>query len=211
MTIHEYAVAAGYVGSVLGVVMVVPQIARVARHPSLPGVSALSWSLTTISCLGWMTYGIRTRALPQIPGNVLLIVGAVSVVLLIDAGTARGRRATLLAGACAAQLVMVWMIPASDVGYYASLIGLFSSLPQLYDSFGNWRARRDSSVSVSTWILRIASQICWLLYAIGTVEVPVGIAAGVALSTAIALVTLELAARSAAAAQSVSSPFAEAA
>jgi hypothetical protein len=59
--------------------------------------------------------------------------------------------------------------------------------------------------------LRIASQICWIVYAIGTVDVPVGVAAGVALSSAIALVTLELAARSAAAAQSLSSAFAEAA
>lgn len=211
MAVNEYAVAAGYVGSALGVVMVVPQITRVARHPSLPGVSALSWSMTTISCLGWMTYGFRTGALPQIPGNVLLILGAVSVVLLIDAGTARGRRATLLAGACTVQLAIVWTIPANDAGYYASLIGLFSSLPQLHDSIGNWRARRDSGVSVSTWSLRIASQICWIVYAIGTVDVPVGVAAGVALSTAIALVTLELAARSAAAAQSLSSAFAEAA
>jgi uncharacterized protein with PQ loop repeat len=213
VSIHEYAVASGYLGSALGVVMVVPQITRVARHPSLPGVSPLSWAVTAISCLGWMTYGIRVGEVPQIPGNLLLIAGAITVVVLVNLHTGHARRTMLLAGACVTQLAIVWTMPARDVGYYAFSIGLFSTLPQLYDSVGNWRARRNSGVSVSTWSVRIGSQICWLFYAVGTFDVAVALSACVGLSTAIALVCLEMAARSAAAdARPVVSPvFAEAA
>jgi uncharacterized protein with PQ loop repeat len=183
------------VGAALGVAMVVPQIVRIVRHPSLPGVSPMSWALTTLACLSWMTFGIRTGATPQVPGNVLLVSGAIAVVLLANAPMARHRRGLLLAAGAAALVGVAWVIPAHTVGYFAFGVGLFSVWPQLYDSIGNWRARVSSGVSVSAWGLRIASQMCWLAYAIGTDDVPVGIAATVTLSTAIATVALEVAAR----------------
>lgn len=203
MTINEFAVGLGYLGSALGVAMVVPQIVRIVRHPSLPGVSPLSWALTSMACLGWMTYGFRMGATPQIPGNVLLVSGALAVVLLVNGTIPRGRRALLLASAAAALLAIVWLIPADSVGYFAFTVGLFASWPQLYDSIGNWRARLNSGVSVSTWNLRIASQVCWLTYAVGTSDLAVGISACVALSTAAAMVALELMARAASPATAV--------
>ena len=72
MSAHALAVGLGYTGATLGVAMVVPQIVRIVRHPSLTGVSPLSWALSTFACLAWLTYGLRTSATPQIPGNVLL-------------------------------------------------------------------------------------------------------------------------------------------
>ena len=97
MTTHEIAFGFGYLGASLGVAMVVPQIVRIVRHPSLPGVSPISWALTVFGCLLWFTYGLRSGALPQIPGNVLLVGGAVAVVLLMKSSTSRTRRAMLLA------------------------------------------------------------------------------------------------------------------
>ncbi len=200
MTIHELAVGLGYLGAAFGVIMVVPQIARIVRHPSLPGVSPLSWALTSVACLGWLVYGIRTDAAPQIPGNVLLVSGAVVVVLLVNTATPRSRRALLLGAASAALLALTLVIPADSVGYIAFGIGLFSAIPQLFDSIGNWRAHVYSGVSVSTWALRIGSQACWLLYAVGTLDVVVGISACVNFSMAVAMVALELSARSTSAA-----------
>jgi uncharacterized protein with PQ loop repeat len=196
VTIHEFALGLGYLGAALGVIMVVPQIARIVRHPSLPGVSPLSWALTSVACLGWLIYGIRTDAAPQIPGNVLLVSGAIAVVLLVNVPTPRRRRTLLLGAACAAVVAVTLVIPADSVGYFAFGIGLFSGIPQLVDSIGNWRARITSGVSVSTWALRIGSQACWLAYAVGTSDVAVGISACVMLSNAVAMVVLELTARS---------------
>jgi uncharacterized protein with PQ loop repeat len=195
MTTHEIAFGFGYLGAALGVAMVVPQIVRIVRHPSLPGVSPISWALTAIGCLLWMTYGLRSGALPQIPGNVLLVGGAVAVVLLVKSPTSRARRAVLLALGAGVLEATVWVIPPQGVGYLAFAIGTVSTWPQLYDSVGNWRAHINSGVSLSTWGLRIASQVCWLSYAVGTSDLPVGIGATVALLTGVAMVALETAAR----------------
>lgn len=195
MTTHEIAFGFGYLGAALGVAMVVPQIVRIVRHPSLPGVSPASWSLLIFACLLWMTYGLRSGALPQIPGNVLLVSGAVAVVLLIKSPTSRARRGLLLALGAGLLEVTAWVIPPESIGYLAFAIGTISTWPQLYDSVGNWRAHINSGVSLSTWGLRIASQVCWLTYAVGTSDLPVGVGAAVALLTGIAMVALETAAR----------------
>ena len=83
MDLRTFAEGLGYFGSVLGVAMVVPQIVRTYRNRTLPGVSAMSWALTSISCFTWLLYGIRAAEPPQIPGNVLLVSGAVVVVLSV--------------------------------------------------------------------------------------------------------------------------------
>ena len=81
------------------------------------------------------------------------------------------------------------------VGYLAFSIGLFSSWPQLYDSFATWRAGNVSAVSLPTWSLRMSAQACWLAYAVLALDVPVLISAVVTLSSALALVVLEASTR----------------
>jgi uncharacterized protein with PQ loop repeat len=196
VTEHGLAIAFGYLGSVFGVVMVVPQIVRVLRHPSLSGVSPVSWSLTALGCMAWFTYGIRTQAMPQLPGNALLITGAAVVVLLVPARLSRPRRALVLAACAAVVLTAAWTVPAHTAGYVGFSIGLSATLPQLYDSVGSWRAGITSGVSVSTWTLRIASQVCWLAYAFGTSDLPVAISASLGMVCAVILVALEASARS---------------
>jgi uncharacterized protein with PQ loop repeat len=195
MTTHEIGFGFGYLGAALGVAMVVPQIVRIVRHPSLPGVSPISWALTVFGCLLWFTYGLRSRALPQIPGNVLLICGAVAVVLLVKSPTPRARRALLLVLGGGLIELTAWVLPPEGVGYLAFAVGTVSTWPQVYDSIGNWRGHINSGVSLSTWTLRIASQVCWLAYALGTSDVPVGVGACVAGLTGVAMVALETAAR----------------
>lgn len=195
MTTHEIAFGFGYLGAALGVAMVVPQIVRIVRHPSLPGVSPISWALTVFGCLLWFTYGLRSGALPQLPGNLLLICGAIAVELLMKSPTSRARRGLLLALGAGLLEATASVTPTQGVGYLAFGIGTISTWPQLYDSVGNWRAHINSGVSLSTWGLRIASQVCWLAYAVGTSDLPVGIGACVAGLTGIAMVALESAAR----------------
>jgi len=194
---HELANMAGYLGSTFGVVMVVPQVARIARHPRLPGVSAISWSVTAIACLSWLIYGIRTNSPPQIPGNILLVTGATLVVLMVPVSLARSRRALSLGGVAAVVVAASCALPAHMVGYLAFSIGLFSSLPQVAESIANYRTRTTSGVSMTTWLLRMASQFCWLAYAFGVLDLPVMISACVNIAGASTLIALEYAARTA--------------
>jgi uncharacterized protein with PQ loop repeat len=195
MTTHEIAFGFGYLGAALGVAMVVPQITRIVRHPSLPGVSPISWALTAFGCLLWLTYGIRSGALPQVPGNLLLICGAVVVTLLVKSPTSRARRAVRLALGAGLLEATALVIPPQAVGYLAFAVGTVSTWPQLYDSVGNWRAHLNSGVSLSTWGLRIASQVCWLTYAVGSSDIPVAVGAVVAGLTGVTMIALESAAR----------------
>ncbi len=196
MSLHDVVIALGYIGATLGVAMVVPQIVRIVRHPSLPGVSPLSWALLMFGCLAWLTYGIRIGATPQIPGNILLAGGAIACVLLIHSPMPRGRRGALLLVGAAVLLVTVWVIPTQSVGYLATAIGLSSMWPQLFDTVGNYRAHITSAVSLPTYGMRMASQVCWLVYGVGTHDTPVYVGASLALTIASTTMALEALARS---------------
>jgi uncharacterized protein with PQ loop repeat len=181
-----------YFGATLGVAMVVPQIIRTVRHPALAGVSPVAWGLTALACSTWLTYGLRTATIPQVPGNVLLVSGAVAVVLLVPSAWTRRRRAVVLAALWSVVMVLAWTMPVGWVGYFALLVGLFSSWPQVYDSVAGLRAGEgESGVSLATWSIKVVSQSSWLVYALATGQVAVTIAASFALSTALALVVVE--------------------
>ena len=191
MSVHTLALSLAYIGATLGVSMVVPQILRTLRHPTLTGVSAVSWGLTALACLTWLSYGIRTAQIPQIPGNVLLVSGAVTIVLLVPSPLSRSRRALALVLAASVLLAVSFSVPARSVGYLAIGVGLVSAWPQVYDSLAGWRSGAESGVSIATWSLKVTSQVCWLSYALLAGDVPVAIAASVALTTAVSLVSLE--------------------
>jgi uncharacterized protein with PQ loop repeat len=189
--VDTVALCLAYLGATLGVAMVVPQLLRTVRHPRLEGVSPVAWGLTAVACLTWLTYGVRTATVPQIPGNVLLVSGAVAIVLLVPSQTSRRRRALVLAGAALAIVLLAFSVPAPFVGYLALGVGLVSAWPQVFDSFARWRAGGESGVSITTWSIKVVSQTCWLVYAVVTTQIPVVISAGVALTAALALVGLE--------------------
>jgi uncharacterized protein with PQ loop repeat len=181
-----------YLGAVLGVAMVVPQVVRTVRHPALSGVSPVAWSLTVLACSTWLTYGVRTRTIPQIPGNVLLVSGAVAIVLLVPSVWSRRRRALVLGALWSLVMLLAWTMPPGWVGYFALVVGLLSSWPQVYDSVAGLRAGTgESGVSITTWSIKVVSQTSWLVYAVATGQVAVTISATVALSTALLLVTVE--------------------
>ncbi len=195
VSLHHLALLVGFVGAGLGVTMVVPQLLRIVRHPQLPGISAGAWSLTGMACLTWLIYGVRTGSVPQVPGNLLLVSGAAAIVLLVPGRLSRRHRGLSLIGVGAALATLALLLPARADGYLAFGIALVSTWPQVFESVATWRARRTSGVSISTWALRIASQVCWFGYAVGTGDRPVLIATVVAMSTGLALISLEVGAR----------------
>jgi uncharacterized protein with PQ loop repeat len=201
VTAHGLFVGVGYVGSIFGVIMVVPQIVRIVRHPSLPGVSPVSWLLVCLGCLCWLTYGVRTGSAPQVPGNALLVTGAIVVFMLLRTHQSQSRRALVLVGSASPVLAVAWLAPAHVPGFMGFSFGLVSSWPQLYDSIGSWRRRVTSGVSIGTWTLRLASQLCWLTFGLGTRDVVVVISAVVSLTTAATLLSLEYLARTSPAAE----------
>lgn len=195
MNLHSLALPLAYVGALLSVAMVLPQLVRTIRHPHLPGVSALSWALTAVGCLGWLLYGLRTASIPQIPGNVLLVSGAVAVVILVPSAVSRSRRAVGLAAAAGLLFAVNTAVPAQTVGYLAFAISMVSAWPQAFESYGNWRTGGESGLSLTTWSVKIASTSSWLAYGILAADLPVLVACSVGMVTTLAIVGMETSAR----------------
>jgi uncharacterized protein with PQ loop repeat len=197
MHLAAVAVGAGYLGSALGVAMVVPQILRTLRNRRLPGVSALSWALTAMACTTWLFYGLRTAEIPQIPGNVLLVTGAVAIVLLVPSRTNPAVRAFGLAATAALLGGLAAVVPPAVIGSIGGLIGVVSGLPQLVSSLR--RTAAASAVSPLTWALRVASQASWLSYGLMLHDLVVAFSAVFLLTNALAVLLLETARRPSAA------------
>src|SRR5512146_2427814 len=123
--------------------MTVPQIVRTLRDRSLPGVSALSWAMTALACTTWMLYGFRSGELPQIPGNVLLVTGAVIIVFAVPSTASVPLRALGLTAPAALLGVLAASAPPAAIGFVAFGIGLVSAAPQAARSL----SRRDTSGS----------------------------------------------------------------
>ena len=171
-----------YVASAVGVIVVAPQIQRIVRFPHLAGVSPWTWSITVVACSLWLTYGLRSGSMPQVPGNVLLISGAVAIVLLVPARWSRRRRAAAL-GLMAVSLVAVsTRLSPEQVGFLAFAIGLTGMWPQVAETVWQRRGLGPSSLSLSSSALKILSQTLWLSFALLTTDAPVIAAALVTLT-----------------------------
>jgi uncharacterized protein with PQ loop repeat len=195
VTVTTLALGLAYLGSAIGVAMVVPQIQRILRNPTMGGVSPWTWAITATSCVLWMTYGLRTSSLPQIPGNILLVSGAVAVVLLVPAAWSRARRAALLVGVALALVLVSTSLAPEQVGFLAFGIGVFGMWPQVYETVWARRGMGPSAISLTSQALKLASQLCWITFALLMLDVPVIVSALMALSTNTVVTTVELARR----------------
>jgi uncharacterized protein with PQ loop repeat len=151
----------------------------------------LSWSLTALSCGSWLLYGLRTGETPQIPGNVLIVSGALVIVLAVPSATTAAARGARLAGAAVIIVALATVLPPEPIGVLAIGIGLVSALPQIIKSFT--RGGQDASaVSLSAWLLRATSQVCWLFYAVVRHDWTVTVSTACILTSAVLLITAEL-------------------
>ena len=184
-----------YIASAIGVVMVAPQIARIVRHPAMGGVSPWTWAITSVSCSLWLTYGLRSGSMPQVPGNVLLISGAVAIVLLVPAAWSRRRRALGLAAVAAVLIAVSTRLTPEQVGFFALAIGLTGMWPQVYETVWLRRGMGPSAISMTSQVLKLVSQSLWMTFALITIDVPVIVAATMTLSTNLVVTLVEAARR----------------
>lgn len=191
MDLSTFAQLLAYAGSAVGVAMVAPQIVRTVKHPHLGGVSPWSWAITVVACTLWLTYGLRSGSIPQVPGNVFLVSGAVAIVLLVPAEWSRSRRAWTLFGVTGTLVLFSTYLSPEQVGFFAFGIGLFAVWPQLFETVWLRRGMGPSALSMSSQVLKVVGQVLWLSYAIIAVDTPVIVAAVVAVSTNAVIAVVE--------------------
>lgn len=191
MTAQTTADLLGYFGALCGVAMVVPQLVRTLRNRAVGGVSALSWSLTGLACLAWLLYGVRAAEPPQIPGNVLIVLGCFVIVLAVPGRHAPYRRGAAFVLAAVPVLGAALLVAPVYLAYLGFVIGLVSAWPQTVESIARARQGGESAVSVSAWLLRGAAQACWFGYGLLMRDVAIMIATCVTLAGAVGLLVAE--------------------
>lgn len=198
MSPADLGTALAYLGSAIGVAMVIPQISRIVRHPHMGGVSPWTWAITVVSCTTWIAYGVRTGSMPQIPGNILLVSGAIAIVLLVPAAWSRSVRAAGLAVVTVAMVGVSTLMEPATAGFFALAIGLTGMWPQVFETVWLRRGMGPSAISLTSQVLKVVSQLCWLAFAVLTLDVPVLAAAIMTLATNFVITGVEMARRRAA-------------
>lgn len=191
MDVLVLAQVLAYTASAIGVVMVAPQILRIVRNPSLGGVSPWTWAITSVSCTLWLTYGLRSGSMPQVPGNVLLVSGAVAIVLLVPAAWGRRRRAVALVSVAALLVALSTRLTPEEVGFLAFGIGLTGMWPQVYETVWLRRGLGPSAISMTSQVLKLVSQSLWITFALLTHDLPVTVAASMTITTNLVVTLVE--------------------
>lgn len=173
-------------GMVLNAVMSLPQALRGLRAAPNSGMSATTWALSAACAGSWCVYGAAAPVAEQIPGNALMLFGALTVLHVT------GRRGTqtirawivLVSCICAATLVF-WLAGVRGIGWFAFAIGAARSVPQLFVAV---LSPVIDGLSTGTWLLTVAASLSWLCYGLVAHNVTIGCSAGTGLLMAAAIV-----------------------
>lgn len=154
-----------WIGGGLGASISLPQIVRTMRVGT-DGVSAMTWSLMAGVTGGWAIWGLVQGNEPLIVTNALACLGACILLVRLAAAGRRPTPLVLLAPVVLISLnvgryydvLPVWLAGGANVIAPVSI-----RMPQL-------RALRGGSivgVSTTTWLMSCASQISWIVSAVG--------------------------------------------
>ncbi|KAB8145770.1 hypothetical protein F8S13_01435 [Chloroflexia bacterium SDU3-3] len=153
----------GGLGTIIGLIRALPQLARLLRAGHARGVSLDSAATSSVVSFGWAAYGLLTGQL-----SVTLATGSSGVVFAVIAAL------TLRLGHSASELRVapLWLAVLLAVGALAGAGGLgvalplsvlAANLPQIWVAF---RARSLDDLSLGTWLLSMADGLTWGIYAL---------------------------------------------
>ena len=155
----------GYISAALLMFMSIPQTIRAYRSGTA-GVSAVTWWTIAVAISMWLVYGIRTDSTVIVVANVAsLSATAAMLLVLTHASVDRWVAPALVIFSVLALVVTAALfVPLLLVVAAAVCLPIVSRVPQLRQSFSNYRTGSRTSLSRLTWILAAAGQFGWLIY-----------------------------------------------
>lgn len=180
----------GVVGTAIGLVRALPQLARLLRTRDAHGVSVDSAATSSAVSAAWTTYGALTGQ-----GAVALASGvsAVMFALVTLAAVRHGRRPGEM------RATPVWLVVLAAAGLLGGARGLGLLLPvsvlvangpQLLVAI---RERDLSGLSPGTWLLSVAEALAWGTYGLFAGDRSILVYGTLHLTTSGAIVALRLA------------------
>lgn len=180
----------GAIGTLLGIVRGVPQLARMMSRRDPHGVSIDSAATAAVVSSGWAVYGLMTSqpAVTLATGSSAVIFFSITV-----AGWRLGRRLTELRTAPLWLLVLGAVgtsLGTTALGFALAGSVLVANTPQVVTAF---RERDLSGLSAGTWGLSMADGAVWLAYAIAAGDRAIVVYGVLQLSTSAVIVARRLA------------------
>ncbi len=180
----------GVLGTLIGLVRAVPQLARLLHTRQAHGVSVDAAATSSIVSFGWATYGLWTNQ-----PYVSLATGSSGVVFALIAlmSLRFGRRLREFAVApvwLAVLLLSGWQAGETGLGIVLPISVLAANIPQL------WVASHEGNLadlSLGTWLLSMADGLVWGIYTLIQPDTAIMVFAGLQLTTSGLIVALKLA------------------
>jgi uncharacterized protein with PQ loop repeat len=180
----------GALGTLIGLIRAVPQLARLLRTRQTYGVSVDTAATSSIVSFGWATYGLWTNQ-----PYVSLATGSSGVVFAIITVMALryGRRVREFA------VAPIWLVVLLLAGGLAGKTGLgimlpisvlAANVPQLWVAYHEGNL---ADLSLGTWLLSIADGLVWGIYTFIQPDTAIMVFAGFQLTTSGLIVALKLA------------------
>lgn len=182
----------GLAASVFIFAISLPQLVKIIKSRSVQGVSATTWSLTLMTYAVWFGYSPRLEAVAVGVNN--LLAGVITGVLLgyiFYVKTGSKVKATIFSS-------VIFLLGAS-IGYYIPelivQILLFASAfmraPQAIESYKNWKHKKSTQVSLTTWVISTAGSAFWVFYGVMIQDALLIIVPGISLLLAAAITLFE--------------------
>lgn len=155
----------GWLGTLTGTILGLPQLIRLARTKSVEGLSLRAWQAMLAVNIGWTAHGISIGQPPQVVTSALSLVATVPILYLMSRQLHRNFVLTLLPG-----LVFAGMMIAIDQLWGTGAYGVVAIIPAVISNAGQSvalvRAEHVRGVSVGFLILAALNQVIWFTWAV---------------------------------------------
>lgn len=181
------------VGSVLSVVLLLPQTIRTIRYPWLAGVSVLAYASSTVSGLLWAIYGVRIVVWPLAFSSMLVAAGSLTIAAHVPGRWPGAPRLLMLTAITVMTTLLAFVVPVGVLGTLASVLSVGAVWLQVFRSFKG--SSTDRGVSLLSIGLRSAASLCWLTYAVIATDVAMLVTSPATILAAGLVLTVETARR----------------
>ena len=151
----------GWAAALVGTVLGLPQMIRLARTRNVEGLSLPAWQIILGLNIGWTSHGVTLGQLNLIVPNVLGLASTLPILFLMSRELGRPLPRVLLPGI----LLGVGMI-ATDLLFGTAVYGMVALWPALFANVGQTleliRSPRVAGVSPFFLIAGVLNQALWL-------------------------------------------------
>ncbi len=153
----------GWVATLVGTVLALPQLVRLARTRNIEGLSLVGWQTALVLNLAWTAHGISIGQLPQILSSSLALFSTVPILVLMAHELGRGVLATMLPSiAVAATMVGVDVILGSTAyGIVAIVPGIVITAAQSVELVRSEHVRGVSPASLALGFCNLTLWGAW--------------------------------------------------